>query len=60
MLFKLGTGSTSQARHESWKKRQFAAPHNGEKRGQKRVAEPAAKPAEETEETGNGLSETEA
>ncbi len=55
MLFKLGTGSTSQARHESWKKRQFAAPHNGEKREQKTVAEsaePAAKPAAGTGGTG--------
>ncbi len=30
MLFKLKTGSTAHARHESWKKRQFSAPHNGE------------------------------
>jgi glycogen operon protein len=27
MLLKLVTGSTTQARHESWKKRQFEAPH---------------------------------
>ncbi len=30
MLLKLTTGSTAQARHESWKKRQFEAPHDGE------------------------------
>ncbi|MGI8891350.1 MAG: hypothetical protein ACR2G0_11285, partial [Chthoniobacterales bacterium] len=29
MLLKLITGSTHQARHESWKKRQFEAPSNG-------------------------------
>jgi hypothetical protein len=35
MLLKLTTGSTAQARHESWKKRQFAAPKNVEPRIQK-------------------------
>ncbi|MGI8890997.1 MAG: glycogen debranching protein GlgX [Chthoniobacterales bacterium] len=30
MLLKLITGSTHQARHESWKKRQFEAPSNGD------------------------------
>jgi glycogen operon protein len=30
ILLKQSKGSTSQARHESWKKRQFEAPHNGE------------------------------
>ena len=29
-VLKLTTGSTAQARHESWKKRQFEAPHDGE------------------------------
>ncbi|MEO6871012.1 MAG: glycogen debranching protein GlgX [Chthoniobacterales bacterium] len=43
MLFKLTTGSTAQARHESWKKRQFAAPHNGE-------SKPEAKPTVKTPE----------
>ena len=33
MLLKLITGSTAQARHESWKKRQFEAPHDGETAG---------------------------
>ena len=35
MLLKLVTGSTAQARHESWKKRQFSAPHNGEPKAEK-------------------------
>jgi glycogen operon protein len=35
LLLKLITGSTAQARHESWKKRQFAAPKNGEPRSEK-------------------------
>ena len=30
MLLKLTTSSTERARHESWKKRQFQAPHDGE------------------------------
>ncbi len=46
MLFKLTTGSTAQARHESWKKRQFAAPHNGE-----------SKPAAEAEKKENSEAE---
>ena len=30
LLIKLMTTSTERARHESWKKRQFEAPHNGQ------------------------------
>ncbi len=37
MLLKLTTSSTARARHESWKKRQFEAPHDGEP--QKKSAE---------------------
>ena len=45
MLLKLVTGSTAQARHESWKKRQFEAPHNSEGEKEKPAEEPA-KPAD--------------
>jgi glycogen operon protein len=42
-LLKLTTSSTARARHESWKKRQFEAPHDGEQ--QKRDSEePSATP----------------
>ena len=41
MLLKLTTGSTAQARHESWKKRQFAAPHNGRGKRETKPAEDA-------------------
>ncbi len=41
MLLKLTTGSTAQARHESWKKRQFEAPHDG---GAHKDAPPAEPP----------------
>ena len=48
MLLKLTTGSTAQARHESWKKRQFEAPHNGdvhdENAGASRTAEMKEEP----------------
>jgi glycogen operon protein len=47
MLLKLVTGSTAQARHESWKKRQFEAPHDGEGEKEK-PAEEAAKSAAES------------
>ncbi len=40
ILLKLATGSTAQARHESWKKRQFEAPHNGETQKDKSTEEP--------------------
>ena len=40
ILLKLTTSSTARARHESWKKRQFEAPHDGEP--QKKQAEEAA------------------
>ena len=43
MLLKLTTGSTAQARHESWKKRQFEAPHNGE--AGREVVESSSTPA---------------
>ena len=36
MLLKLITGSTAEARHESWKKRQFQAPHDGEAQTEER------------------------
>jgi len=35
MLLKLATSSTARARHESWKKRQFEAPHNSEPQAEK-------------------------
>ena len=41
MLLKLITGSTAQARHESWKKRQFEAPHDGENRPEQSAAKPS-------------------
>ena len=44
MLLKLTTGSTSQARHESWNKREFASPKKSETKPAER--EPAAEPAE--------------
>jgi len=34
-LLKLATSSTARARHESWKKRQFEAPHNSEPQAEK-------------------------
>ncbi|MBA3544287.1 MAG: hypothetical protein H0T83_07605 [Chthoniobacterales bacterium] len=46
ILLKLVTGSTAQARHESWKKRQFAAPHNGEAPKEKPVQEKTESAAE--------------
>ena len=50
MLLKLTTSSTARARHESWKKRQFEAPHNGEPHTEKpdEKAEPAADGAGES------------
>ncbi|MBA2434690.1 MAG: glycogen debranching protein GlgX [Verrucomicrobiota bacterium] len=44
ILLKLVTGSSSQARQESWKKRQFSAPHHGESKMEKpeEKIEPAA------------------
>ena len=48
MLLKLTTGSTARARHESWKKRQFEAPHDGEPQ-KKRAEEPATSPNPENE-----------
>jgi glycogen operon protein len=57
MLLKLVTGSTAQARHESWKKRQFTSPHNGEATGTKEPKEtakpspPESVPAEEAAPT---------
>ena len=41
LLLKLITGSTAQARHESWKKRQFEAPHDGETRREQSAAKPS-------------------
>jgi glycogen operon protein len=41
MLLKLATSSTARASHESWKKRQFEAPHNGEPQTEKLPAENA-------------------
>ena len=49
MLLKLTTGSTAQARHESWKKRQFAAPKDGETKPAK-AEKPAAEKPSATEE----------
>ena len=46
MLLKLATGSTSQARHESWKKRQFALPKDGEPKREPKPA-PEAPPEED-------------
>ncbi len=43
MLLKLTTGSTAQARQESWKKRQFAAPQNGPRKRESKPAEDAPK-----------------
>jgi glycogen operon protein len=48
MLLKLTTGSTAQARHESWKKRQFEAPRDGEAhKSEPAAGEIAAAPAPE-------------
>jgi len=47
LLIKLMTTSTERARHESWKKRQFEAPHNGEQK--KEESEGSATPAPENE-----------
>ncbi len=44
------TGSTAQARHESWKKRQFEAPHNDETQKRTAVAQEAAPKTAETED----------
>ena len=49
MLLKLTTGSTAQARHESWKKRQFAAPKDGETKPAN-AEKPAAEKPSATEE----------
>jgi isoamylase len=43
MLLRLTTSSTERALHESWKKRQFEAPHDGETQN-KNADEPAATP----------------
>ena len=45
LLLKLTTGSTAQARHESWKKRQFAAPKDGETKPAKQEKPAAAEPS---------------
>jgi hypothetical protein len=45
MLLKQTKGSTSQARQESWKKRQFEAPHNGERRSDAGEAKTSAEEA---------------
>lgn len=47
MLLKLTTGSTAQACHESWKKREYATPHDGETGRQ--VAESSSTSAAEGE-----------
>jgi glycogen operon protein len=47
MLLKLITGSTAQARHESWKKRQFSAPHNGELQREKASEKTELPPVQE-------------
>ncbi|MEO8045268.1 MAG: hypothetical protein ABI674_10220, partial [Spartobacteria bacterium] len=47
MLLKLVTGSTAQARHESWKKREFSAPHNGELKAEKPEQKNEPAPAKE-------------
>jgi hypothetical protein len=44
ILLKQSKGSTSQARQESWKKRQFDAPHNGEARAEIPVEEQPSQP----------------
>ena len=44
MLLKLTTGSTAQARHESWKKRQFAAPRDGEAQRERKMAKDSPQP----------------
>jgi glycogen operon protein len=50
MLLKLTTSSTARARHESWKKRQFEAPHNGESHTEK--------PDEKTETPADGAGQS--
>ncbi len=42
MLLKLVTGSTAQARAESWKKREFAAPKNGDAKSGTKEPAPAS------------------
>ncbi len=46
MLLKLATGSTAQARHESWKKRDFSAPKNGEAKPEAKASAPSTGPEE--------------
>ena len=57
MLLRLTTSSTERALHESWKKRQFEAPHDGETQD-KSAEEPAATPNPE-KESGPSKSERE-
>ena len=47
MLLRLITGSTTQARHESWKKRQFSVPKGSETQAAKPAAKPASAEAKE-------------
>jgi len=44
LLLKLTTGSTAQARHESWKKRQFAVPHDGPTQRERKTTEDSPSP----------------
>jgi len=57
LLLKLTTGSTAQARHESWKKRQFAPPHDGDAEPEKKTAEDSP-PADAAEKESAALAQT--